>query len=308
MRVAVNPRPGPRHPQPATPCPAPAGASNRCRYAAHVPAPCVLFLHGLEGSPHGRKARALAARFRCVAPALPTADFEASVACAGEAIAEAAPDLVVGSSFGGAVALALLQRGDWQGRTLLLAPAGSSQGLPCILPEIEAMIEIVHARSDDLVPVQDSRALARSGSRGRVSLDEVEDDHALSNFVASGAFVARVATLCTNASPTPNPGTNESNEPPRSPGFRIETFFEDPGLWPVTLVVLAHAVLGGALLVLGAVRARSPLQIAALLLILAMAIDVARRRARPHAAFAWMAGVLVLSVIAAWLGDRSGLL
>ena len=39
-----------------------------------------------------------------------------------------------------------------------------------------------------------------------------------------------------------------------------------------------------------------------------MAADIARRRPRPSRAFALIAGLLLLSAIAAWLGDRSGLI
>lgn len=295
-----------------------------------MPTPRVLFLHGLEGSPQGRKSRALGARFECVAPALPTADFEASVACARDALRAAGPDIVVGSSFGGAIALALLQRGVWCGPTLLLAPAGASQGLQQLLPPGNARVVIVHAVGDDLVPVEDSRALAQTGVADRVRLIEVEDDHALGAFVESGRLVALVEEVCTeahdeaSAHATRAHGSSSGEHAQRTTiaatsadaqgtvddgsRFRIETFFEDPGLLPVTLVALAIVVIGGAVLILGALRAHNPLVIAALLLILAMAVDIARRRPRPGRAFAWICSLLALSALVAWLADRSGLI
>jgi pimeloyl-ACP methyl ester carboxylesterase len=294
-----------------------------------VATPRVFFLHGLEGSPQGRKSRALGARFECVAPALPTADFEASVACTREALRAADPDIVVGSSFGGAIALALLQRGFWCGPTLLLAPAGASQGLQQTLPPGDARVVIVHALGDDLVPVEDSRALARTGDPDRVRLVEVEDDHALGAFVESGRLVALVeevyAETRNGASVRAALETRSIDEHAQRPTiaapradapsgiddgsrFRIETFFEDPGLLPVTMVALAIVVLGGAVLLLGALRAHNPPIIAALLLVLAMTVDIARRRPRPGRAFAWIGGLLVLSGIVAWIADHSGLL
>ncbi|HMR11420.1 MAG TPA: hypothetical protein PKA88_36825, partial [Polyangiaceae bacterium] len=69
----------------------------------------MLLLHGLEGSPTGAKAQALRRSFDLVAPALPTGDFDACVQLAREATREHTPDVLVGSSFGGAVALQLLQ-------------------------------------------------------------------------------------------------------------------------------------------------------------------------------------------------------
>ena len=58
----------------------------------------ILYLHGLEGSPHGRKATALRdAGHDVAAPLLPKDDFEGSVRAAGEALAGCRPDVVVGS-------------------------------------------------------------------------------------------------------------------------------------------------------------------------------------------------------------------
>jgi hypothetical protein len=49
--------------------------------------------------------------------------FAASVAIQTAAVREAVPDVVVGSSWGGAVAAELVVRGQWSGPTILLAPA-----------------------------------------------------------------------------------------------------------------------------------------------------------------------------------------
>jgi alpha-beta hydrolase superfamily lysophospholipase len=83
----------------------------------------VLFIHGLEGSPQGTKARTLGAAFHTETPAMDTRDFEGSVAHLAERVRRFEPDVVVGSSFGGGVAVALLQREQWRGPTLLLAQA-----------------------------------------------------------------------------------------------------------------------------------------------------------------------------------------
>ena len=67
----------------------------------------VVFLHGLEGSPRGRKASRLSACFDCRTPALDTRSFIDCVEMAATACLEHRPSVVVGSSFGGAVAFAL---------------------------------------------------------------------------------------------------------------------------------------------------------------------------------------------------------
>jgi predicted esterase len=154
----------------------------------------VQFVHGLESSPSGTKARLFARHFVASTPAMDTSDFEACVRVQAEELARFRPDVLVGSSFGGAVAVALLQRGLWRGPTLLLAQAAAHYGLELRLPE-GVPIWLVHGLRDDLVPIEESRALARSGTPGLVRLFEVDDDHPLSDTVASGRLVEQVRAL-----------------------------------------------------------------------------------------------------------------
>jgi len=156
--------------------------------------PRVQFIHGLEGSPQGTKARLLAEHFETRTPAMDTGDFEACVALQAEVAERFRPDVLVGSSFGGAVAVALLQRGLWRGPTLLLAQAARSLGLDLWLPE-GVTVWIVHGSRDDLVPPEESRALARTGSPGRVRLLEVDDDHPLHASVDAGELLRWVRQL-----------------------------------------------------------------------------------------------------------------
>ncbi len=156
--------------------------------------PRVQFIHGLEGSPKGSKARLFAERFTAVTPAMDTGDFEACVALQAEAVTSFRPDVLVGSSFGGAVAVALLQRGGWRGPTLLLAQAALRRGLPAQLPE-GVRVWIVHGRRDDLIDIEDSRTLARAGTPDLVRLIEVDDDHPLRATVQSGELATLVRDL-----------------------------------------------------------------------------------------------------------------
>jgi len=162
----------------------------------------VQLVHGLEGSPQGTKARLLAEHFEALTPAMDTSDFEACVALQAEEARRFRPEVLVGSSFGGAVAVALLQRGTWRGPTLLLAQAAQRQGLAPELPE-DVDVWLVHARDDEVVPCDDSRALARSGTPGRVRLVEVDDDHPLHHLSASGGLVRLVRELHETASRRP---------------------------------------------------------------------------------------------------------
>ena len=157
----------------------------------------VQFVHGLEGSPTGAKAMYLDKRFDAVTKGMDTSNFEASVALQAEEIDAQEPDVLVGSSFGGAVVLAMLQRGMYTGPTLLLAPAYRHYGIDGKIPE-GVRVLIVHGTRDSTIPIDDSRTLARTGSKGSVALVEVDDEHALRSLLETdelALLVRRTFTL-----------------------------------------------------------------------------------------------------------------
>eukprot|EP01062_Namystynia_karyoxenos_P001034 TRINITY_DN10364_c0_g1_i4.p3 TRINITY_DN10364_c0_g1~~TRINITY_DN10364_c0_g1_i4.p3 ORF type:complete len:165 (+),score=23.48 TRINITY_DN10364_c0_g1_i4:54-497(+) len=99
-------------------------------------------------------------------------------------------DVVVGSSFGGAVCVELLRRGDWGGPSVLLAPAAALYArmrgaAEPVLPEGARAI-IVHGARDAVVPPADSERLAR-GSGAATRLLTVDDTHGLRTLIAEGA-------------------------------------------------------------------------------------------------------------------------
>jgi predicted esterase len=157
----------------------------------------VQFAHGLESSPQGIKARRFAEHFVAETPAMNTLDFESCVAVHAATLERFRPDVLVGSSFGGAVVVALLERGLWRGPTLLLAQAAENYRPGARLPE-GVRVLLVHARQDAVVPVEHSRALAKTGTPALVELIECDDDHPLTALVESGELielVRRVAEL-----------------------------------------------------------------------------------------------------------------
>jgi predicted esterase len=151
----------------------------------------VQFAHGLESSPQGNKAVWLAEHFTAQTPAMDTRDFARCVDTHASTLSSFQPDLLIGSSFGGAIAVALLERGLWRGPTLLLAQAAVLYRPSARLPE-GVRVLLVHARQDAVVPIEHSRTLARTGSADLVELVECDDDHALTQLMARGELSALV--------------------------------------------------------------------------------------------------------------------
>ena len=123
-----------------------------------------------------------------------TSNFEGCIAQHANLIQTDKPDVLVGSSFGGAVLVALLQRGLWDGPSLLLAQAALKRGLTTTLPK-EVPIWIVHGTGDTVVDVEDSRRLAADNSRAEVNYLELDDDHSLHASTANGALLDWVRSL-----------------------------------------------------------------------------------------------------------------
>lgn len=144
----------------------------------------VLFMHGLESSPQGNKALYLARHFEAHTPAMDTGDFQACLAQQTAAIAEFRPDVVIGSSFGGALAVLMLVRGAWTGPTLLLAQA-SARFDPTLELPADVPVLLVHGTRDDVIDIEGSRRLARTGTPERVRLVEVDDGHRLESLLAT---------------------------------------------------------------------------------------------------------------------------
>lgn len=159
----------------------------------------VQFIHGLEGSPQGAKPRFLAAHFETTAPGMNTSDLPGSIETQAEALAKIQPDVLVGSSFGGAIAVELLERGVFRGPTVLLAPAAAKLGIRNRLPEGVA-VTIVHGTGDIVIPLSDSQELAATGTPSLVRLVEVDDDHRLQSLLDTGALADLVRETFARAS------------------------------------------------------------------------------------------------------------
>jgi pimeloyl-ACP methyl ester carboxylesterase len=144
--------------------------------------PRVLFFHGLESSINGRKSLYLAKHFPdSYTPNLkpyyliPLSFWKAIIA-----IYHFKPDIIVGSSFGGFIAMFLLQTQVWNGNTVLLAPAtGLLFKKRLWLPKGDRKnIVIVAGRNDTTVPL-DGLAKLQQSSLDNIRFLVVEDDHQL---------------------------------------------------------------------------------------------------------------------------------
>lgn len=97
--------------------------------------------------------------------------FAACVEIQRAALLQEKPDIVLGSSWGGAVVVELIRRGEWNGPTILLAPAvqrvvtktGQGNAVEIARQLRGKPIVVFHDPSDEVVPFADSEVLATEG-------------------------------------------------------------------------------------------------------------------------------------------------
>ena len=168
----------------------------------------VIYLHGLESGPGGRKGAWLSQHHGAYAVDLDTRhargsfqralaagvlwghqwpeieeDFRVPLERARAAITPAT-QVIVGSSFGGAVLTRLVDEGSWRGPSLLIASAGLKLTGKDRLPESAPMI-LLHGRRDAVIPLDDARTIAAK-SGPNVTLWEIDDDHRMASIMPSG--------------------------------------------------------------------------------------------------------------------------
>ena len=208
----------------------------------------VLYSHGLESGPGGYKVRTLlASGMEVKAPDLEMSlfnpfkrnsvvrsllapasllgrspkrwlseaiddSFESCVSIISSSASKTDCDVLVGSSWGGAVACAVVASGKWDGPAVLLCPAlgkkeewcGPSDhptlscekvtaGLAGLPPNRKESLIIVHGGADQTVPMADSRALAEATG---IRLEIVEGgSHGLGAWTGGGEFVDLVTRM-----------------------------------------------------------------------------------------------------------------
>ena len=133
----------------------------------------ILFLHGWQSVPGGVKPTYLKDHgHEVINPKLPDEDFAEAVRIAQAEFDTHRPQVVVGSSRGGAVAMNI-DCGD--AKLVVLCPAWKKYGTAkAVGPDTV----ILHCRADDVVPFADSEELARNSG---ATLIEVGTDHRLAD-------------------------------------------------------------------------------------------------------------------------------
>jgi hypothetical protein len=133
----------------------------------------ILFLHGWMSKPGGLKPSFLVQHgHEVINPALPDDDFELAVRIAQAAFDRHQPQVVVGSSRGGSVAMNI---NSGNAKLVLLCPAWRNWGSATT---VKPGTVILHCRTDEIIPFADSEELVRSSG---ATLIETGSDHRLAD-------------------------------------------------------------------------------------------------------------------------------
>jgi len=136
----------------------------------------ILFLHGWQSVPGGVKPTFLKHHgHEVLNPKLPDDDFAEALRIAQDIFDTQSPDVVVGSSRGGALAMNMRVADT---RLVLLCPAWKKFGST---RTVKPGTVILHSRADDVVPFADSEELVQNSHLPTQTLVEVGSDHRLAD-------------------------------------------------------------------------------------------------------------------------------
>ena len=153
----------------------------------------ILFLHGWTSVPGGRKPTYLKDHgHEVINPALPDEDFDESVRIAQAEYDQHHPDVIVGSSRGGAVAMNVNSKAT---PLVLLCPAWKKWGTA---KAVKGNTTILHSRQDDVVPFENSEELISNSGLPPETLIEVGDDHRLADEESLGKMLEACECCQTN--------------------------------------------------------------------------------------------------------------
>jgi hypothetical protein len=134
----------------------------------------ILFLHGWNSVPGGVKPTYLVQHgHKVINPKLPDDDFQQALQIAQAEFDKHQPQVIVGSSRGGPVAI-----NSGEARLVLLCPAWKKYGTA---RTVKADTVILHSRADDVVPFADSEELVSNSGLPAWTLIEIGNDHRLAD-------------------------------------------------------------------------------------------------------------------------------
>jgi hypothetical protein len=144
----------------------------------------ILFLHGWHSIPGGMKPTYLIQHgHEVINPALDDDDFDLAVRSAQAEYDKHQPDVIVGSSRGGAVAMNL---DSGSTPVVLLCPAWKRWGSA---RKVKPGTVVLHSEADDVIPFAESRELVRASGLPDSSLIVVGNDHRLADPVPLAAML-----------------------------------------------------------------------------------------------------------------------
>lgn len=136
----------------------------------------ILFLHGWHSVPGGVKPSHLTRYGHEVSnPALSDDDWDEAIRTAQAEYDRRHPDVIVGSSRGGAIAMNI-ESGSTP--LVLLCPAWRRWGTAMT---VKPGTVILHSEADDVIPIADSRELVRASGLSDSALVVVGTDHRLAD-------------------------------------------------------------------------------------------------------------------------------
>jgi hypothetical protein len=145
----------------------------------------ILFLHGWYSVPGGLKPSFLSRQGHEVAnPALSDDDFALALRTAQAEYHRQRPDVIIGSSRGGALAMNL-ESGSTP--LVLLCPAWKRWGT---VKSLKPGSVVLHSPDDDVIPIGDSRELIRNSGLPDSALIVVGSDHRLADLEPLKAMLA----------------------------------------------------------------------------------------------------------------------
>jgi hypothetical protein len=130
--------------------------------------------------------------------------LENNISLAEKELKKHNPKVLIGSSWGGAVAVNLIQRGVWKGHTILLAPAYQKVKETIMkiqeeqsfqfknLVHYEGKIIVYHSHLDEIIPIENSHLLCESSENKNSEFYELKlissDNHKLESLIEAPEY------------------------------------------------------------------------------------------------------------------------